>query len=35
MMAGMLLGEHIYTVTETDVSIGWTEIRPVLNKAQR
>ena len=35
MMAGMLLGEHIYTVTATDVSVGWTEIRPVLNKAQR
>ncbi|MGP1440740.1 MAG: hypothetical protein ACTTJ3_08390 [Treponema sp.] len=28
-------GEHIYTVTATDVSVGWAEIRHVLNKAQR
>ena len=32
---GNASGEHIYTVTATDVSVGWTEIRPVLNKAQR
>ena len=32
---GNASGEHIYTVTVTDVSVGWTEIRPVLNKAQR
>ena len=32
---GNASGEHIYTVTATDVSFGWTEIRPVLNKAQR
>ena len=35
MMAEMLWGEHIYTVTKTDVNVGWTEIRLVLNKAQR
>ena len=32
---GNASGEHIYTVTATDVSVGWTEIRPLLNKAQR
>ena len=32
---GNASGEHIYTVTATDISVGWTEIRPVLNKAQR
>ena len=32
---GNASGDHIYTVTATDVSVGWTEIRPVLNKAQR
>ncbi|MGP1520399.1 MAG: hypothetical protein ACTTIZ_02665 [Treponema sp.] len=34
MMAGMLQ-ESIYIVTATDVSVGWAEIRHVLNKAQR
>ena len=32
---GNASGEHIYSVTVTDISVGWTEIRPVLNKAQR
>ena len=32
---GNASGEHIYSLTVTDVSVGWTEIRPLLNKAQR
>lgn len=32
---GNTSGEHIYSLTVTDVSVGWTEIRPLLNKAQR
>ena len=30
---GNASGEHIYSLTVTDVSVGWTEIRPLLNKA--
>ena len=32
---GNAFGEHCFTVTVTDVCTGWTELRAVINKAQR
>lgn len=32
---GNASGEYIFTLTMTDVYTGWTEIRPILNKAHR